>query len=50
MWNWHIFAARGQPNDGLIAFVNDLANPNFGKWNGTVSDPRTMQVAVRFEF
>ena len=49
LWNWHIFRPRG-PNYGLSAFNTDLASPDFGKWNGTVSDPRTVQVAARFEF
>ena len=50
MWNWHIFSnptgswATGSP------FNTDLASPDFGKWNGCVTDPRTMQLAVRFEF
>ena len=32
------------------AFNNNLASPDFGKWNGSVTEPRTMQVAARFEF
>jgi hypothetical protein len=48
MWNWHIFSNPGQW--GGIAFNNDLASPDFGQWNGSVTDPRTMQVSVRFEF
>jgi hypothetical protein len=35
---------------GGLAFNNDIASPNFGQWNGSVTEPRTMQVAVRFEF
>jgi hypothetical protein len=49
MWNWHTFANNGGEWGGL-AFVNDVASPDFGKWNGSVTDPRTMQVALRFEF
>jgi hypothetical protein len=48
MWNWHIFSNPGQW--GGIAFNNDLASPDFGKWNGSVTDPRTMQVSLRFTF
>jgi hypothetical protein len=48
LWNWHIFTNPGQW--GGLAFNNDLASPNFGQWNGSVTEPRTMQVAVRFEF
>ena len=51
MWNWHIFAARGQPNDGLIALVNDLANPELREVERHGERPAVrMQVAVRFEF
>jgi outer membrane receptor protein involved in Fe transport len=48
LWNWHIFTNPGQW--GGLAFVNDLASPDFGRWNGSVTDPRTMQLAARFEF
>jgi hypothetical protein len=50
VWNWHIFQAQGNQNYGLSAFNTDLASPDFGKWNGTVSDPRNVQVAARIEF
>jgi hypothetical protein len=50
LWNWHIFQAQGNVNYGLTAFNTDLASPDFGKWNGTVSDPRNVQVAARIEF
>ncbi len=48
LWNWHIFSDPGEW--GGLAFNNDLASPDFGKWTGAVTDPRTMQLAVRFEF
>jgi hypothetical protein len=32
------------------AFDLDLASPKFGSWKGGVSDPRNMQLAIRFEF
>jgi outer membrane receptor protein involved in Fe transport len=48
LWNWHMFSNPG--NFGGLAFINDLASPDFGKWNGSVTDPRTMQLAARFEF
>ena len=35
---------------GGLAFNNDLASPDFGKWNGSVTEPRTMQLAARIEF
>ena len=50
LWNWHMFSPAGSANNGLAAFNTDLASPDFGRWNGTVTDPRTMQLAVRFEF
>jgi hypothetical protein len=48
LWNWHIFGSAGE--FGGSAFVTDLASPDFGKWNGSVSSPRVVQVAARFEF
>jgi len=50
VWNWHIFSnPTGNAGQGL-AFTNDLASPDFGKWNGFVTDPRSIQLAFRFEF
>ena len=48
LWNWHMFTNPGQW--GGLAFNNDLASPDFGRWNGSVTEPRTMQVAARIEF
>lgn len=48
LWNWHMFSNPGEW--GGLAFNNDLSSPDFGKWNGSVTEPRTMQVAARFEF
>jgi hypothetical protein len=48
LWNWHIFTNPGQW--GGLAFNNDIASPSFGEWGGSVTEPRTMQLAVRFEF
>jgi len=50
LWNWHTFSAPGEANNGVSAFNTDLASPDFGKWNGHVTDPRNIQVAVRFQF
>jgi hypothetical protein len=50
VWNWHIFSANGDAHSGWSAFNTDLASPDFGKWNGTVSNPRNVQAAVRLEF
>jgi hypothetical protein len=48
MWNWHTFSSSGE--FGNVAFNNDVSKGDFGEWNGSVTDPRTMQVALRFEF
>jgi hypothetical protein len=48
LWNWHMFSNPGEW--GGLAFNNDLSSPDFGKWNGSVTEPRTMQIAARFEF
>ena len=32
------------------AFTTDLASPDFGRWNGGVSNPRVIQLAARLEF
>jgi hypothetical protein len=48
VWNWHIFNSSGEWGNG--AFNNDLASPDFGNWNGSVSNPRNIQVAARLEF
>jgi hypothetical protein len=50
MWNWHNFSAPGSANNGIKAFNTDLASADFGKWNGTVTDSRSVQLAARFEF
>jgi hypothetical protein len=47
-WNWHMFNASGAW--GSAAFNTDLSSPDFGQWNGTVTDPRTIQIAARLQF
>ena len=46
--NEHHFNSSGQ--FGGIAFVNNLSSPNFGSWNGTVTNPRNLQLGLRLEF
>jgi hypothetical protein len=46
IWNWHRFVAGGAG----LAFTTDVASPNFGYWNGSVSAPRTVQVSARISF
>jgi hypothetical protein len=48
LWNWHAFTASGAR--GTSAFNTDIASPDFGQWNGTVTDPRNIQVSARLEF
>jgi hypothetical protein len=48
VWNWHMFTHSGQWAGS--AFNTDLASPDFGRWNGTVTNPRNIQVAARLEF
>jgi hypothetical protein len=48
MWNWHSFTADGEW--GNQAFNTDISNSNFGTWNGSVTEPRTLQLSLRFEF
>jgi hypothetical protein len=49
--NMHYFINPGGFNiSGNFPFTNDIASPNFGKWSGDVSAPRTIQIGARFEF
>jgi hypothetical protein len=49
LWNWHSFQANGQW--GNQAFNTDVNSQNFGMWNdGNVTQPRQIQLGVRFEF
>ena len=49
LWNWHSFQANGQW--GNQAFNTDINSGNFGMWNdGNVTQPRQIQLGVRFEF
>ena len=51
MWNWHTFYGGSETNClGCNAFNTDISSPDFGKWQGAVTDPRILQLAVRFEF
>ena len=53
MWNWHIFTTRGGGDitNGQSAFDTDISRVRTSaSGTGAVTDPRMMQVAVRFEF
>lgn len=48
IFNLHNFVASGAM--GSQAFTTDIASPDFGKWNGSVTSPRNVQLGARFEF
>ncbi len=52
IWNWHHFNTVGVPPAGVasLAYSNDVASPTFGMWNGTVTNPRNIQVGARITF
>jgi len=49
-WNWHHFNSVGSTIFSGMAFVNDVASPAFGTWNGVVTNPRSIQVSARISF
>jgi hypothetical protein len=52
-FNNHYFISQASSNGGTsYAFVTDVAasGDSFGKWNGAVTTPRTIQFVGRFEF
>jgi hypothetical protein len=49
VWNWHNWNATSTEWGGN-AFNTDVASPQFGLWNGSVTDPRVIQLAARIEF
>jgi hypothetical protein len=53
VWNWHNWNTSENATStgfGGGAFNTDVASPDFGMWNGSVTDPRVIQLAVRLEF
>ncbi len=48
--NNHYFTCDGQAFGDCIPFNNDPSSPNFGSWNGTVSQPRNIQLVGRITF
>lgn len=49
------FQIRGEAfnlwnNHTLRGFTTDIASPNFGLWDGTVSSPRNIQLGARLQF
>lgn len=49
VWNWHNWNGTSTQWGGN-AFNTDINSPDFGMWNGSVTDPRVIQVAARLEF
>jgi len=49
--NHYLISSQGGNYGGpSVAFHTDVANSNFGTWNGGVSTPRTIQFSGRLEF
>jgi hypothetical protein len=48
-WNQHIFVCETRCF-GSTAFDTDIASPTFGQWNGNVSTPRNIQLAMKLLF
>lgn len=48
-WNQHIFVCETRCF-GSTAFDTDIASPTFGEWNGNVSTPRNIQLAMKVIF
>ena len=48
LWNWHMFTVSGA--GGSTAFNTDIASPDFGQWNGSVTNPRNIQLSARLQF
>ena len=47
-FNWHIFSNVGQ--FGGSAITTDVSSPSFGLWNGSVSNPRNLQIGAKVIF
>jgi hypothetical protein len=48
--NLHNFVCGSQTINGCVPFNNDISSPSFGQWNGSVSQPRNIQLVGRIEF
>jgi hypothetical protein len=49
LWNAHYFTSSGEHGDGG-AFERNVGSPNFGMWNGAVTNPRNIQLTLRVTF
>jgi len=50
VFNAHFLTCGGDAFGDCIPFNNDTSNSNFGKWTGTVTNPRNIQLVGRFTF
>jgi hypothetical protein len=50
VFNNHYFTCDGQAFGDCIPFNNDPSSPNFGIWQGTVTQPRNVQLVGRITF
>ena len=50
VFNNHYFTCDGQAFGDCIPFNNDPSSTSFGEWNGTVTQPRNVQLVGRFTF
>jgi hypothetical protein len=50
IFNNHYFTCDGQAFGDCIPFNNDPSDPKFGQWNGTVTQPRNVQLVGRITF
>jgi len=48
VFNWHVFNPSGEWGDA--AFTTDISSPDFGLWNGAVTNPRNIQLSARLQF
>jgi hypothetical protein len=49
IWNWHIFNCSFACFGGS-AIITDVAAPDFGMWNGTITPPRSIQFGMKVLF
>ena len=49
-FNMHNFTSGNQSFGGSIPFNTDISSADFGKWNGSVTAPRNIQLVGRIEF
>ncbi|MGA8594570.1 MAG: TonB-dependent receptor [Bryobacteraceae bacterium] len=50
VFNNHYFTCDGQAFGDCIPFNNDPSSSKFGQWNGTVTQPRNLQLVGRITF